>query len=70
VTRGPWAQPDRALELYKKVVAIDPAQPTALRVLGDALASAENWQALVMLYAARSRCAAATATSGCCCRSG
>ncbi len=51
VTRGPLAQAERALELYKKVVAIDAAQPTALRVLGDAFASAENWQSLVMLYA-------------------
>jgi tetratricopeptide (TPR) repeat protein len=51
VTRGPLGQADRALELYKKVVAIDAAQPTALRVLGDAFASAENWQSLVMLYA-------------------
>ncbi len=55
VTRGPLAQPERALELYKKVVAIDPAQPSALRVLGDALASGENWQALVTLYGAALR---------------
>ncbi|MBK9031624.1 MAG: tetratricopeptide repeat protein [Myxococcales bacterium] len=51
VTRGPLDQPERALEHYKKVVAIDAAQPTALRVLGDAFAEAENWQSLVMLYA-------------------
>jgi tetratricopeptide (TPR) repeat protein len=55
VTRGPLAQPERALELYKKVVAIDPAQPSALRVLGDALAAGENWQALVTLYGAALR---------------
>ena len=55
VTRGPLDQPERALEHYKKVVAIDAAQPTALRVLGDAFASAENWQSLVMLYASALR---------------
>lgn len=55
VTRGPLAQPEAALELYKKVVAIDPAQPSALRVLGDALAASENWTALVTLYTAALR---------------
>lgn len=41
---------DRALEICKKVLAMDPAQPRALRLLGDAFEQQQNWQALVMLY--------------------
>lgn len=44
-------QPERALEHGKKVLAMDPAQPRALRLLGDAFEQAGNWQALVKLYA-------------------
>ena len=51
VTRVPLAQPERAHEHLKKLIAMDPAQPYALRVLGDHFAQTENWQALVMLYA-------------------
>lgn len=43
-------QPERALEHGKKVLAMDPAQPRVLRLLGDAFEQAQNWQALVMLY--------------------
>ncbi|HUQ07321.1 MAG TPA: hypothetical protein VM261_32740, partial [Kofleriaceae bacterium] len=41
---------ERALETGKKVLAMDPAQPRALRLLGDAFEQQQNWQALVMLY--------------------
>jgi len=51
VTRGPLAEPERALEHLKKLIATDPAQPYALRVLGDHFQQSENWQSLVMLYA-------------------
>ncbi len=43
-------QPDRALEHGKKVLAMDPAQPRVLRLLGDAFEQTQNWQALVTLY--------------------
>ncbi len=52
ISRSHLGDPERAIEHAKKVVAMDPAQPQALRVLGDAFEQAENWQALVMLYTA------------------
>jgi golgin subfamily B member 1 len=41
-----------AIELIKKVVAIDPGQPQAIKILGDVYQAAENWPALVQLYTA------------------
>ena len=51
LTRTHLGEPERAIEHAKKVIAMDPAQPQALRILGDAFEQAENWQALVTLYA-------------------
>ncbi|MEO8699995.1 MAG: hypothetical protein ABI867_08120, partial [Kofleriaceae bacterium] len=49
--------PARADAAIKRVLALDPAQPQALRATTDALAASQNWPALVQTYqsALRSR---------------
>ena len=73
VYRDHLDQPDRATEQIKKVIAIDPAQPQALRLLADAYAGRReldrSWSRCTRR---RSRPAAARAatSSACCSRSG
>ncbi len=52
VSRARLGKPEQAVESVKKIIALDPGQPQALKVLGDAYAAEENWQGLVMLYGA------------------
>ncbi len=42
--------PERAAACMKKVLAMDPAHPRALRLLADIYEQGEDWSALVMLY--------------------
>ena len=43
-------QPDLATDCMKRVIALEPANPRALRFLSDQYEADENWSALVMLY--------------------
>ncbi len=52
VSRARLGKPAEAIELVKKVIAIDPGQPQALKALADVYAAEENWQGLVTLYGA------------------
>jgi hypothetical protein len=52
LSRTRLGKPEVAIELVKKVIALDPGQPQALKALGDAYENEENWQGLVMLYSA------------------
>jgi tetratricopeptide (TPR) repeat protein len=50
--RGHLGEPARALEQARKVIALDPAQPQAIRQLADGYEQDENWHGLVALYSA------------------
>ncbi len=50
IYRGELDAPNMAADCMKKVVAIEPSHPRALRVLSDAYEQLEDWSALVMLY--------------------
>ena len=50
VARERLGQKDVAESSMKKVLAVDPAHPRAMRVLADFYEEAEDWSALVMLY--------------------
>ena len=50
LSRGPLGRPDAAAEAFKKIIAIDPAHPRALRELIEAYTAEQNWSALVKLY--------------------
>ncbi|HTJ43734.1 MAG TPA: tetratricopeptide repeat protein [Kofleriaceae bacterium] len=52
VYRAHLGAADRAVDQVKKVIAIDPAQPQAIKSLADAYEQAENWTGLVALYSA------------------
>jgi tetratricopeptide (TPR) repeat protein len=50
VAKDKLGRMDVAENSMKKVLAMDPAQPRALRLLADLYEQAEDWSALVMLY--------------------
>ncbi len=50
VERTQLHSPARADEALRRVLALDPGQPQALRAVTDALAAASNWPALVTTY--------------------
>ena len=52
VARGRLDDPPRADAAIRRVLALDPAQPQALRSVADAHMAAENWPALIAVYQA------------------
>ncbi|GAB4566919.1 MAG: hypothetical protein Tsb0020_19040 [Haliangiales bacterium] len=50
IAKEQLGDPERAAACMKKVLAMDPAHPRALRLLADIYEQDEDWSALVMLY--------------------
>ncbi len=55
LARGELAQATKADEAIRRVLALDPGQPQALRAVGDSLAGAGNWKELVAVFSAALR---------------
>jgi len=52
LARGPLGDPPRAEQSIRRVLALDPAHPRALRIVTDAAAAANDWPAVVAAYQA------------------